>query len=92
MHLLQNTIMSDNSRLFAKIENKSLSKKLIQKIQNTKKIRLIPKNSRRYMWADFIYRNQEFSIFSGTGDLMFFAENHNCSDKILKEVLGLVEY
>ncbi len=44
------------------------------------------------MWADFIYKNQEFSIFSGSGDLMFFAGNHKCSDKILKEVLGLIEY
>ncbi len=92
MHSLQNTIMSDNSRLFAKIENKSLSKKLIQKIQNKKEIRLFPKNSRRYTWADFKYKNQEFSIFSGTGDLMLFADNHKCSDKILKEVLGLIEY
>lgn len=92
MHLLQNTIMSDNSRLFAKIEDKSLSKTLIRKIQIKKKIRLFLKNSRRYMWADFIYKNQEFSIFSGSGDLMFFAGNHKCSDKILKEVLGLIEY
>jgi len=84
--------MSDNSRLFAKIENKSLSKKLIQKIQTKKKIRLVPENSRRYVWADFKYKNQEFSIFSGSGDLMFFAGNQRCSDKILKEVLGLVEY
>lgn len=92
MHSLQNTIMSDNSRLFAKIENKSLSKKLVQKIQNKKKIRLISKKNRRYTWADFKYKNQEFSIFSGTGDLMLFADNNKCSDKILEEVLGLIEY
>jgi len=91
MHLLQNTIMSDNSRLFAKIENRSLSKKLVQKIQNKKKIRLISKKKRRYTWADINYKNQKFSIFSGTGDLMFFAENQRCSEKILKEVLGFVE-
>ena len=92
MHSLQNTIMSDNSRLFAKIENRSLSKKLVQKIQNKKKIRLVSKKNRRYTWADFNYKSHGFSIFSGTGDLMLFAENHKCSDKILREVLDFVEY
>ena len=91
MHSLQNTIMSDNSRMFAKLENKTLSKNLLQKIQNGKKINLVPKKSRRYLWADFKYKNQKFSIFSGTGDLMFFAENQRCSEKILKEVLGFIE-
>jgi hypothetical protein len=92
MYSLENTIMSDNSRLFAKIENRSLSENLIQEMQHKRKLKLVSKKNKRYTWADFRYKNQEFSIFSGTGDLMLFADNYKCSDKILQEVLGFVEY
>jgi len=91
MYALQNTIMSDNSRLFAKIENKSLSKNLINKFPAKSKIEIQPIYINKYRWADFSYKDEDFSIFSGTGDLMFFADNCNCSEKILSEVLELLD-
>ncbi len=91
MVALQNTIMSDNSRLFAKIENKSLSKNLLNSLPAKKEINIEPPFNKKYEWADFNYKNEAFTIFSGTGDLMFFADNCNCSEKILVEVLDLLD-
>ena len=89
MYALQNTIMSDNSRLFAKIENKSLSKNLIKKIPTQNEIRLYKGSLKKYTWADFNYQDETISIFSGTGDLMLFVENPDCSENILNELLDV---
>lgn len=91
MYALQNTIMGDNSRLFAKIENKSLSKNLICKFSSEHKVEIYPGYRKKYKWADFRYKNEDFTVFSGTGDLMFFADNCDCSEKILSEVLHLID-
>ena len=92
MYALKNTIMSDNSRLFAKIENKSLSVDLLNHLPSKKNVNFEPTVNNRYEWADFSYKDEAFTIFNCTGDLMFFADNCNCSEKILKEVLSLIEY
>lgn len=90
MYALQNTIMSDNSRLFAKIENKTLSQNLLNSLPVKKEISIVPTINKKYEWADFNYKNEDFTIFSGTGDWMFFADNCDCSEKILVEVLDLL--
>jgi hypothetical protein len=64
MYALQNTIMGDNSRLFAKIENKSLTKKLIRKLPRQDSIDIHPGYKKKYEWADFSYKNENFTIFS----------------------------
>lgn len=91
MYALQNTIMSDNSRLFAKIENKSLSKSIFNNLPKKKNISIQPTINNKYEWADFNYKNEDFTIFSGTGDLMFFADNCDCSENLLVEVLDLLD-
>lgn len=91
MVALTNTIMSDNSRLFAKIENKSLAKNLLINLPSKKDVNLQPTVNNRYAWTDFSYKNEDFTVFSGTGDLMFFADNCNCSEKILEEILNLLD-
>ena len=83
--------MSDNSRLFAKIENRSLSKSLINKFPTKNSIEIQPGFQNKYKWADFRYKKEKFTIFSGTGDLLLFADNQKCSDKILKEVLHFLD-
>ncbi|MEZ5195512.1 MAG: hypothetical protein R2764_03705 [Bacteroidales bacterium] len=87
MATLQKTIMSDNSRLFACIENKSLSQNLIKRIPSRETVRLSESALKKYVWADFNYRDENISVFSGTGDLMLFVENQNCSERILKELV-----
>lgn len=91
MYDLKKTIMSDNSRLFAKIENKSLSENLLNRFPSKKNVNIEPTVYNKYEWTDFNYKNEEFTIFSGTGDLMFFADNCDCSEKILVEVLDLID-
>lgn len=91
MYALQNTIMSDNSRLFAKIENKSLSQSILDNLSTQKNIITQPTFNKKYQWADFSYKNEYFTIFSGTGDLMFFADNCDCSENLLVEVLDLLD-
>ena len=91
MYDLKKTIMSDNSRLFAKIENKSLSENLLNNLPSNKNFNIEPTDNNKYKWTDFNYKNEEFTIFSGTGDLIFFVDNCNCSEKILVEVLDLID-
>lgn len=91
MATLQKTIMSDNSRLFACIENKSLSRNLIQKIPSKETLKLSQSSLKKYLWADFKFHNEIISIFSGTGDLMLFVENQNCPERILNEVVEVFE-
>jgi hypothetical protein len=91
MVALQNTIMSDNSRLFATIDNKSLSEELLNHLPSGKTVNIEPTINNKYEWADFNYKNEAFTIFNCTGDLMFFADNCDCSEKILSEVLDLID-
>ena len=83
--------MSDNSRLFAKIEDKSLSKNLFNNFPAKKDVNIQPTVNNKYKWADFSYKNEDFTIFSGTGDLMFFADNCDCSEQILVEILDMLD-
>lgn len=91
MHHLQHTIMADNSRLFACLENRALSDQLIERFCKRKDISLKKPLRKKRTWVDLHFRNEEFSIFSGTGDLIFFAANRNCPENIIRELLNLVE-
>jgi hypothetical protein len=91
MYALQNIIMSDDSRLFAKIENKSLSPNLFHNFPKKNKIQIRPTANRRYKWADFKYKNEVFTAFDESGDLMLFADNCNCSEELLSEILKLID-
>lgn len=91
MYALKNTIMSDNSRLFAKIDNKSLSEELLNHLPIEKTVSIEPTVNNKYEWADFNYKDEAFTIFNCTGDLIFFVDNCDCSEKILEEILDLLD-
>lgn len=90
MHHLQQTIMADNSRLFACLENRSVTDQLIERFDHRKDISIKRPIGKKRTWIDLHFRNEEFSIFSGTGDLMFFAVNRNCPEAIIWEFLSLI--
>ena len=83
---LQNLIMSDNSRLFAYLDDCTKSGKETNKIQDAIGIKL--SNSRKTTnWYSFKYKNQGFSMLQDTDDIIFFAEDQDCPDRILMDLL-----
>ncbi len=84
---LQNIIMSDNSRMFAYLGNYPKSGEEANKIQETIGVK-ISTSRRKTHWYNFKYKNQGFSILHHTDDIILFAENHECPDRILKDLLA----
>jgi len=84
---LQDSVMADNSRLVAWLDHVILTSRRIRKMK--KEIGIIPVNSnkRRPQWFDFKYKNENFSILSDRDDLLLFAANRNCSEKLFKELI-----
>jgi hypothetical protein len=87
MALLDRAIMSDNSLLFAFVENAGsitdLSAILPEEIKRIK----VSKQIRQRKWLDFSYKNERFSIYADSGDLMFFAENIYCPKDVINALL-----
>jgi len=83
---LQNLIMSDNSRLFAYLDDCTRYGKEANKIQDAIGIKL-SSSRKNTNWYNFKYKNQGFSMLQDTDDIIFFAEDQDCPDRILMDLL-----
>lgn len=83
--------MVDNSRLFACIENAALTDTLINRFRHSAGITLTRLFGRKKDWLDLRFRGQEFSIFAGTGDLLLFAANRHCPEKMMQDLIRIAK-
>jgi len=85
MVTLQDTIMADNSRMVAWIDQMNLSSRRIRKLKRD--IGIVPANSeeKNMRWFDFQYKNEDFSILSNRDDLILFAANKKCPECLFKD-------
>lgn len=78
--------MSDNSRLFAYIDDCTKSGAEANKIQDAIGITL-SNSPKKTNWYNFKYKNEGFSMLQDTEDIIFFAEDQDCPEKILIDLL-----
>jgi len=86
MAILNTAIMSDRSLLFACIEGVNTKQNIRSFLPDEVDRIRITKQYRRKKWLDFSFRNEKFSIYSDSGDLMLFADNNACPEEVLNEL------
>lgn len=89
MALLNNSIMSDHSKIVAYYENFSMNGKISNRIEDGLGIKLDKSYRRTAQWFDFIYREEEFSLLVQSGDILLFADNSKCSKSIIQDLKNL---
>jgi len=91
MVTLQDSVMVDESRMVAWLDNINLSSRSIRKMTMEMGIRPHKPVNRSFRWFDFTYKEESFSILSDRDDVLLFAVNNDCPENLFDELIGYLQ-